>query len=165
MNVEDLQIKERRKALGLSQAQLAANAGISLPTLQNLENKKSQNPSLDVLNRLATQLGLKLTATSTTPNWDFLSACGVPILAQSQRNYSWDTSRLSVELRLGLQELASAPNLRYEKAILAFASALAGHYPKFVKQNHFEFLILHLKNSKIELNQFLKYNNVNHTIN
>ena len=52
-------IRERRELLGLSQAQLAALSGISIRTIQLVEQGKA-NPSLDTLINLIDILGLQL---------------------------------------------------------------------------------------------------------
>ncbi|MCB0351789.1 MAG: helix-turn-helix transcriptional regulator, partial [Bdellovibrionales bacterium] len=44
--------QKRRRALGLSQVELAELTEVSLPTIQNIEGGKGTNPSLDVLNKL-----------------------------------------------------------------------------------------------------------------
>lgn len=53
-------IKSRRKELGITQPHLADLAQISTNTLYKLERGQG-NPSLDVLNKLAEVLGMKLT--------------------------------------------------------------------------------------------------------
>jgi len=52
-------IKKRRKELKITQPHLAELAGISTNTLYKLERGLG-NPSLDVLNKLADVLGMKL---------------------------------------------------------------------------------------------------------
>jgi y4mF family transcriptional regulator len=52
-------LRRRRKTLGLAQADLAAQAGVSVHTLSDLESGKG-NPSLDVLERLFDYLGLRV---------------------------------------------------------------------------------------------------------
>ena len=53
-------IKSRRKELGITQPHLSELADISTNTLYKLERGQG-NPSLDVLNKLAEVLGMKLT--------------------------------------------------------------------------------------------------------
>lgn len=52
-------IKHRRKELSITQPHLAELAGVSTNTLYKLE-RGNGNPSLDVLNKLATVLGMEL---------------------------------------------------------------------------------------------------------
>ncbi len=53
-------IQEIRKRKGLTLTQLAANAGISKSYLSNIERGVNQNPSIDVLKRLAIVLNADL---------------------------------------------------------------------------------------------------------
>lgn len=51
------QIEERRKSLGISQADLAEMSRVSLRTVSAIEND-SANPSIEVLSRILSSLGL-----------------------------------------------------------------------------------------------------------
>ena len=51
------QIEERRKSLGISQADLAEMSGVSQRTVSAIEND-SANPSIEVLSRILSSLGL-----------------------------------------------------------------------------------------------------------
>lgn len=52
-------IKERRKTLRVSQAQLAELAGISVNTLYKIEREQT-NPTLETLTKIANVLGLEV---------------------------------------------------------------------------------------------------------
>jgi putative transcriptional regulator len=52
-------IKERRKALGISQEDLASLSGVSLRTLKTIESGKS-NPTLQTLFDLVNVLGMEI---------------------------------------------------------------------------------------------------------
>ena len=52
-------IRRRREVLGLVQSRLAALSGVSVRTIQLLEQGKG-NPSLDTLIKLADPIGLRL---------------------------------------------------------------------------------------------------------
>jgi transcriptional regulator with XRE-family HTH domain len=54
-----LSIKERRKALRVTQSQLANQAGISINTLYKIEREQS-NPTLDTLTKIGNILGLEV---------------------------------------------------------------------------------------------------------
>lgn len=54
------QIAQRRKYFRISQADLAEMAGVSLRTVNGIENG-SANPSLDVLSKILEILGLTIT--------------------------------------------------------------------------------------------------------
>ena len=53
------QIRERRKALGLSQEELARRCGVSRQTVNAIENNK-YDPTLALAFALARELGLKV---------------------------------------------------------------------------------------------------------
>lgn len=53
------QIREARKAKGLTQKELGKKLGIGEPTVNKYENGKI-NPSLELLNKIAVELGLTL---------------------------------------------------------------------------------------------------------
>ena len=56
------QLSERRKKLGLSQQDLAEISGVSLRTINAIENDAS-NPSIDVVSKIAEPLGLVISLT------------------------------------------------------------------------------------------------------
>ncbi|GAA1890225.1 hypothetical protein GCM10009715_39940 [Paeniglutamicibacter psychrophenolicus] len=58
------EIRERRLALGLSQTEVAAAAGMTQPALSRLE-AGGVVPTITVLDRIATALGAELTVTIT----------------------------------------------------------------------------------------------------
>ena len=55
-------IKERRTAMGLTQARLAKLVGVSQPHITDIENGKSK-ASIDVLFRICDVLGIEITFT------------------------------------------------------------------------------------------------------
>lgn len=60
-------LQKRREVLGLSQRDLSEMSGVSLRTINAIENG-SANPSIEVLGKIAEQLGLKLTLTERVIN-------------------------------------------------------------------------------------------------
>ncbi|HEY0273933.1 MAG TPA: helix-turn-helix domain-containing protein [Chitinophaga sp.] len=60
-------IRNRRELLGLSQVQLADLSGISVRTIQLVEQGKG-NPSLETLTKLTDPLGLRLELILKTPS-------------------------------------------------------------------------------------------------
>lgn len=62
-------LRERRKALGLSQPELARLSGISVHTLINLEAGRG-SPTLRTVEAVATTLGYHLALTLTPPPMD-----------------------------------------------------------------------------------------------
>ena len=59
-------VRERRLALGLSQTELAARAGMTQPAISRLEAGRSV-PTIPVLERIAAGLGAELVVTLTPP--------------------------------------------------------------------------------------------------
>lgn len=60
-------LQRRRESLGLSQRDLSEMSGVSLRTINAIENGNA-NPSIEILCKLADQLGLKLTLTERVVN-------------------------------------------------------------------------------------------------
>lgn len=60
-------IKERRKSLAITQRQFAALAGIGVNTLTKIERGEA-NPTLDVVQRILTTLGLEMDIKIKTNN-------------------------------------------------------------------------------------------------
>ena len=66
MEIDDLgrRLRARRTAAGRTIASVAADAGLSVPYIANLENGRG-NPTLSAVNSLATALGIRLTVELT----------------------------------------------------------------------------------------------------
>jgi transcriptional regulator with XRE-family HTH domain len=62
VEIDDLggRLRQRRVAAGRTIASVAADAGLSVPYIANLENGRG-NPTLSAVNRLAAALGVRLT--------------------------------------------------------------------------------------------------------
>lgn len=60
-------LQKRRESLGLSQKDLSEMSDVSLRTINAIENGNA-NPSIEVLCKLAEQLGLKLSLTERVVN-------------------------------------------------------------------------------------------------
>lgn len=71
-------LKTKRKALGLTQMQLAVRAGVSLPTIQNLEAKRG-NPTILLLEKISAVLGCSVKVVSDEPDWGLLQRAGLPL--------------------------------------------------------------------------------------
>ena len=142
--------QKRRRALGLSQVELAELTEVSLPTIQNIEGGKGTNPSLDVLNKLASELGLELRLDDiSSVDWDYLAMCGVPIMAMGKttnKDASWSEKLLAPELKKAI--LTTQPQTREWNALLAYAHALTSHYKGFVRKNGLQFLIPFVRSNK-----------------
>jgi transcriptional regulator with XRE-family HTH domain len=119
--------------MGLSQSELAARAGVSLATVQNVEAGKA-NPELSTLQTLLAALGMELQLIETRIDWDSLSQVGVPLTGQIEHpvrvratpeNLRHVLSRLSS----GLGHLSR--DGRERKALVSFLWALKNHFPSF----------------------------------
>jgi transcriptional regulator with XRE-family HTH domain len=71
-------LKQARIQLGLTQVELAQQSGVSLLTVQNIENGRA-NPSLETLEALAKSLNLKLILEPQKTDWNKLSFFGAPL--------------------------------------------------------------------------------------
>jgi transcriptional regulator with XRE-family HTH domain len=71
-------IKTQRHKKKLTQMQLAVQAKVSLPTIQNLESGKG-NPTLSLLTKVCAPLDLSIEPSSEEPDWGLLVRCGLPL--------------------------------------------------------------------------------------
>ncbi|MCX6103308.1 MAG: helix-turn-helix domain-containing protein [Proteobacteria bacterium] len=130
-------IRKQRELFGLTQAKLSFIAGVSLPTIQNIEAGRA-NPELETVQRLLQALGMETQFVARRTNWNFLSLCGVPLYnidnAQEVTTYeNCSKERFIGEMRLAINECNSSLNPgdkdRKFKALGATLLALQTHYP------------------------------------
>jgi transcriptional regulator with XRE-family HTH domain len=119
-------IKGLRLSLGLSQAALSHEAGVSIPTIQSIEAGKA-NPSLETLAALAKCLGLVLELQPESPSWQGLIACGLPLSAADDVAVKPSLQSLKQELRRVVHQSLSQ---RESEAVAALLWAIEDHYPK-----------------------------------
>ena len=123
--------KELRLNLGLTQFELAAQSGVSLPTIQNIEAGKA-NPSLDVLEKLLEALGLKLKIDYPEVDIEMAIILGVPLSAKSGVKVSPTKELLKREVRKWTYSFNhSTFTEREELAFVSFLWALKDHWPSF----------------------------------
>lgn len=126
-------IKQARMLLGYTQTELAYRSGTSLPTIQTIEAGKA-NPSIDILERIAVILGLKLTLESQSANWDVLAHLGVPLIARDRSLAIKPSSKTlykclqEASLELITNDVIEDKERKVE-AIQALLLALASHFP------------------------------------
>jgi len=115
------QLRARRTAAGRTVASVAADAGLSVPYIANLENGRG-NPTTAALRRLAEALDLRLLVTLTQDEADGAAAPEVPAslvrLGRTRRfrqavtamatALGRDTDELSAQLVVALAALAQA---------------------------------------------------------
>jgi transcriptional regulator with XRE-family HTH domain len=130
-------ISASRESMGMTQMELARQSKVSLPTIQNIEANKG-NPSLETLERLLHALGMKLEVKVAHADWDLLAACGVPLLAESQRKHFTSRDVLIHNLKKACLELSvnTTPEAeRKREAIQATLLAIKTHYPSVYKED------------------------------
>jgi transcriptional regulator with XRE-family HTH domain len=136
VNIANL-ISEQRQLLGISQGVLAARAGISLPTVQKIE-AGGGNPSLETLEALLRELGLKIEYLPRGADWEYLIGCGLPLSGGSSSQETPTRDRFLKELRSALVEMshagASDERMRKKEALDALLLALQGHFPGVYKE-------------------------------
>ncbi len=130
--LESLRVEARnaRLALGLTQAALAARAGVSLATVQNLEAGRA-NPAFETAGRILACLAMRLEPTQTPPDWAALAAHGLPIATQRRGTASRSPSSLRWLLEGALLASRDEANWgpRQAEALQALMLALAHGYP------------------------------------
>ena len=132
MNVSSW-IKEKRKAMGYTQMKLATLAGVSLPTIQNLELGKG-NPTLEVLKKIGSSLNTSFQWTSQEPNWTLLESCGLPIhLKQEKRSKTNITPlELASQLKLAIHFCEQKKiEERLKESVAALLWAIQHYYPTY----------------------------------
>jgi transcriptional regulator with XRE-family HTH domain len=126
-------VRPARTALGMTQVELARSAGVSLPTVQNIEGGRA-NPSLTTLEAVLGALGLGLGLEPRPADWDALAALGLPIAARRPRRLVPTEDLLVENVRLAALELARGGTLpgreRRTEALQALVAALGSHYPR-----------------------------------
>ena len=123
--------------MGITQAELARESGVSLPTVQSIEAGRA-NPALDTIESLLGSLALNLNLSRRAADWDALAACGAPLstpgAAGSRRGAPRASRALLLRtLREACLELAGQGEVedreRKTEAVQALLMALQGHFP------------------------------------
>lgn len=124
----------KRHQVGLSQSKLAHEAGVSLPTIQNLEAGKG-NPTLDVLEKVARALGESIEWLTPPIDWEEGSWLGIPLLGGKRRFTGFPhPDRLVHFLRRTFQNLKTVPLQERElQALGALLMALKQHFHRFYR--------------------------------
>jgi len=125
---------ERRHALGLTQADLSARAGVSLATLQNIEADHA-NPTLSTLMSVLDVLGLDLVLCSRSVDWDALCVLGLPMIQERECAVERSPEMLEHHLHLAVAELRCLKDIpgadRKRDAVRGLLLALRDHFPQF----------------------------------
>ena len=114
----------------MTQAGLAARAGVSLATVQNLEAGRA-NPAFETVGRILACLAMRLEPAQVAPDWTALTTHGLPMAGQRHGNALRSSSSLRLLLEGALlasrDEANSDP--RQSEALQALMLALAHGYP------------------------------------
>jgi transcriptional regulator with XRE-family HTH domain len=140
------EIRTSRQMLGLTQSELARLAGVSLPTIQNLEARRA-NPTLSTLEAVYRVLGLRFKAAFPPAHWDDLARCGAPLMVGEEAHppqgagvvrdapFRPTPGLLLSRLRGACLELSGRPDQegqsRRRDAVRALLLALQIHFPSF----------------------------------
>jgi transcriptional regulator with XRE-family HTH domain len=120
------QLRSRRAAAGRTVASVAADAGLSVPYIANLENGRG-NPTITALARLAAALGMRLAVTLVPAG----EQPGVPATASAAAEVPASLVRFgrSARFRQAVTVIATALDLEAEELSGRLVTALAalGH--------------------------------------
>lgn len=127
-------VRTARENHGYSQVRLAAISAVSLPTIQNVEAGKG-NPSLEIIDKLTSALGLKIRIDKEPPNWPLLAMCGVPVHKDVKVEISPTLNMLVSQLKLACaQELNGRETSAVQATLWAIASGYPSIYNSYFKQ-------------------------------
>ena len=132
-----LKLRNKRKALGLSQVALSARSGVSLPTLQRIEAGKA-NPSLFTLELLLAVLDLQLSCRDVAVDWDELAAYGLPLQPREIRHVRKTREHFFMAMCRACSSFEQEGHLpdfyRKKEALIGTLLALKLHYQGFYQE-------------------------------
>ena len=114
------ELRARRTAAGRTVASVAADAGLSVPYIANLENGRG-NPTTTALTRLAEALGMQLVVTLGPAGESRQAAAGPPPVVPASLVRLGRTARF----RQALQAIATAQDLDADESSRDLVAALA----------------------------------------
>ena len=126
-------LKKKRSALKYTQMQLAIKAGVSLPTIQNLEMGKG-NPTLSLLRKVCAPLKISLEFTTEEPDWNLLQQAGLCLTLEektSKKRKKITPEILALELKKAPHSPLALKNERTKEAFMAMMGAIQHYYPTF----------------------------------
>src|SRR3989344_473911 len=118
MNLASI-VKTNRLNFGWSQTELANKAGISLPTIQNIELGKA-NPCLDVIEKVTIALGLDFLFTTQKASWDYLIAFGLPLFMDKGTRQIFRKDEWIKQIYLAANELSVTSEQKKVEALAAY---------------------------------------------
>lgn len=130
-------VRTNRQIRGLSQSELAHQAGVSLPNLQRIEAGRA-NPGLLTVKKILDQLKIQITFQTEPVDWDELSALGFPIASQKEVLIAPNLDHLIRAVLSAAIELSSPYGAKLERerdSLIAVLWVLRHHYaPLFDKR-------------------------------
>ncbi len=150
------ELKSLRTAKGYTQYELAEKAGVSLPTIQNIEAGRA-NPSLSNIELILGALDARLEIKINLQSFDLLDL------------FNMDLERFKkIDLKkMLLQFFESAKEKPFQDRDLdlmaALLSGLSAHYPLWMKQQKFDSATLkkwHLLEKKIDPSRLIKFRRI-----
>lgn len=137
MNIGEM-ILNQRNNMGLSQVELAARSGVSLPTIQNIEAGRA-NPAWSTLESLFKILAVEVQLKAKPIDLKLWALHGVPLTSadiQGERYQKPQSSQLKKMLKNLVSQLPGNEDFHRKEwqAFLAFLWALHENYPIFFKQ-------------------------------
>jgi transcriptional regulator with XRE-family HTH domain len=120
-------IRVARQKAGLTQIRHAQRAGVSLATLQNVENGRA-NPEVDTLERIAHVVGMELVLQGKKADLATLIAFGLPMQDSVERPRLL-ASRAHLVASLNKIASPSESSSREHEALTALLAAIRDHYP------------------------------------
>jgi transcriptional regulator with XRE-family HTH domain len=130
-------IGRTRRELGLTQAALSAESGVSLATVQNIE-AGTANPSLATLRKLFGALGLRLRVGPDAADWDLLARFGLPLTTTESRPPRAGIEDLPEQVRQAALELSRGEQgearQRKLESLQALLFALSQHFPSVYRR-------------------------------
>ena len=117
--------------------QVAAIAGVSLATVQNVE-AATANPSLSTLHRLFGVLGLSMAVEPREADWDALVRFGLPLTALDPQAAHVDLSDVPGQIKQAALELTErrrgADRERKRDSLQGLLLALRSHFPRVYRE-------------------------------
>ena len=132
MSLPSSRLADCRRALGLSQAALAAEAGVSLATVQNIEAGRA-NPSIGTLEKVLVPLGLRLALGPEPADWGALASLGLPLFDPDPTPVPATPANLARHVHQAVHEIEAEPGApdaeRKRECLQALLLAVRTHFP------------------------------------
>ncbi len=150
------EIKNLRTVQGYTQHELAKKAGVSLPTIQNIEAGRA-NPSLSNIEQILDALNARIEIKINLQSFDLLDLFNMDL----ERFKKVDLKKILLQF---LKKEKSTPFLGRDLDLMtSLLSGLSSHYPVWMKQQKFDFTDLkkwRLMEKKIDPSRLIKFRRI-----